>query len=124
LLWFDRVDPGQLSDASISRCIPRLVPLLRRRGRWAEIGRLFRDPLTKLREDHAIMAEANARTAGRPSFARMSPADLMADLFREQTTILYRGLRAAGRSEEAQSVRDEALRLDDSAEMREALALD
>jgi hypothetical protein len=53
----------------------------------------------------------------------MNPQDLMKDLFREQAHILVRGLRAAGRSDEASAVAHEAQLLDDSVEMREALVL-
>lgn len=121
LLWFEGVDLDGLPDAFVDRCIPRLVPPLRRRGRWADIGRLFRQPLARLREDHATMVHASAQKSNRPSFGRMSADDLLRDLFREQTTILYRGLRAAGRGDEAAAVRQEALALDPSPEMRENL---
>jgi hypothetical protein len=123
LVWFDQIDVDELAGDFLDRCVPRLVPLLRRRGRWADIGKLFRDPLAKLREDHATMMRANQASAGQRGFRGMSPEDLMKDLFREQTHIVVRGLRAAGRADEATALAREALALDDSAEMREALAI-
>jgi hypothetical protein len=122
LTWFDAIAVADLPDAFLAQCIPRLVPLLRRRGRWAEIGRLFRDPLAKLREDHATLVRANAASANQRGFRGMSPQDLMNDLFREQTHILVRSLRAAGRSDEAAAIAREALALDDSPEMHDAVA--
>jgi hypothetical protein len=122
LIWFDRITLADLPDRFVEGSIPRLVPLLRRRGRWAEIGRLFRDPLAKLRADYDAMVQANQASASQRGFRGMSPHDLMKDLFREQTHILVRSLRAAGRSDDAAAIALQALVLDDSPEMGAAVA--
>jgi hypothetical protein len=45
----------------------------------------------------------------------------MLERFRADVSVLYSGLRAAGRPSDAKLVREEALRLDPSDEMRRAL---
>lgn len=121
LAWFEGVDVHALADSVVSCCIPRLVPLLRRRGRWAEIGQLFRDPLAEVRLNHDMVVQSETQLTHMPAAVRQRTDELMKDLFREQSAVLYRGLCAAGRTEEAAAVQREAIRLDPSADMREAL---
>lgn len=53
--WFDRMGPAA-SPVHVKFIEPRLSRLLRAAGRWADMGRLYRDPLGQLR-DHTRMLE-------------------------------------------------------------------
>jgi hypothetical protein len=124
LSWFDGLNAGAQAGLSAA-VIHRLPPLLIERERWADAGRLIRDPLEELGfhaamlhlflNDHDLLPEMNAshQNALRRSVLRA---------FREEVAQLLRCLREADREVEAAAVKRKALELDDSAEMRAALS--
>jgi hypothetical protein len=125
LAWFDAIKRGP-GWQDIARSGGRsLMDVLQSRGRLADIGGLYRDPLKELAFLHSLAAD--------------QPTDVMSDLlgkemfasvqqvawtqFRKGVRELYASLRAASRHAEAAEVREEALRLDPSNEMRKVFGL-
>jgi hypothetical protein len=120
LAWFDAEDKVAAREI-IDRCAHRLIPLLRERGRWADVGRLFLDPVAEIRSEHATAESALLRFPPDQEHMRQELAKVVLHSFRDHAGVLCRGLRAAERPEDAAAVEHEALRLDDTPEMREAL---
>jgi hypothetical protein len=122
IAWFDaaKADPGTRSIISaVSRA---LIQPLKLRGRWADLGLLYRNPLQELAFQHEISTVA-ASLGPEVLNAELSAKaeDVSTSQFRAEAADLCRSLQAAGRSREAREVRDEARRLDPSEEMRRAL---
>jgi hypothetical protein len=99
-----------------------LVEPLKARGRWADIGRLYQNPLEELSRAYKSHNElVPLPPAGLPPTTTDALTGGALDNFRADVAVLYASLRAAGRISEAKAVRQEALRLDPSEEMRVAL---
>ncbi len=115
LEWFDRIkgDPGGTFD----RYWYRLEPLLERHNRWADRGKLIRDPMAKLKQMHAQMKMVERMM---PKDAQAGDPDLPARMFRDEAGRLHASLLAAEREEDARKVADEAVALDDTGAMRAA----
>jgi hypothetical protein len=121
LAWFDRTDLSRLPDQRLNRILERLAPRLIKRGRWRDIGVLQRDPLGKVARYHEIMSTGVAHTANAPEEVRTSAAADLRMHWRHQVQVLYRSLLVADRGDLAAAVCQEALRLDDSPELRSLL---
>ena len=126
LAWFDRVKGDPDADPVVRNAGPILIELLKARGRWADVGRLYRDPLKELAFQHESLAHTNL-----PMMSELLPKDALATVekmmhghFRKAAGELHASLRAAGRTADADAVRAEALRLDPSEEMKQALDSD
>jgi hypothetical protein len=108
LAWFDRQGPGYAPPTELAGVVElQVVPLLRAKGRWADIGRLFRDPVLQVRQQQRMMSSVPMVTAQHPERA----AEISRSM--EQTAVarialVYGALRAAGRSFEAEVVLSEA----------------
>jgi hypothetical protein len=123
IAWFDSVKADPNAAPILDQLTHFLVEPLRRRGRLADIGRLYAEPLKEL-TGHRLAFEVAThpsmqRRLGEEGFARVR--DVMARQFRTSAAQLVASLRAAGRTADADAVRDEALRRDPSSEMRAAL---
>lgn len=122
LAWFDRVKNDAGSGKTLEREWFRLERLLEGRERWADVARLTRNPLAKVRE-------ANAQTRMMIRSAASGEDKQQADkgkatarrMFRDTTSQLYAGLLAAGREADAVRVAAEAVKLDDTGAMRRTL---
>lgn len=123
LAWFDGVKSA--ADAEdVVRSVGRfLIEMLKQRERWADLGRLYRNPLRELAFQHEALATAPltemSSILGGEAAAQVE--ELMGSQFRQAAAELYASLRAAGRAADAKAVHDEALRLDPSEKMRTAL---
>ena len=124
LAWFDGVKDDTNAEATVRAVGRFLIELLKARGRWADVGRLYRDPLKELAFHHETLAQANL-----PMMADVLPAGALATVekvmktqFRKSVADLHTSLRAAGRTDDAAAVLAEALRLDPSDDMKRALA--
>jgi hypothetical protein len=120
LSWFDglsREDQLALPEA----IIPRVMPLLVERERWADAGQLIRDPLHELRVHGAMLDMGRSRPMPGIERHRSTVEKTMLEGLRKEAAQLVRCLQAAGRDVDAAAVKREALRLDDSPEMRNAL---
>jgi hypothetical protein len=121
LSWYDDLAP-QEQLALPSAIISRVLPMLLERERWADVGRLIRDPLEELRTHGAMLHMG--RTYPMPETVephRSSLEQTMLEGLRKEAAQLVRSLQAAGRDVDAAAVKREALRLDDSPAMRNAL---
>jgi len=121
LSWFDGL-ASEAQSAIDTAIISRVIPMLLERERWADAGRLIRDPLQDLRV-HAAMLHMG-RSFPMPDTLephRSAFEETMLEGLREEAAKLVRSLQAAGRDVDAAAVKREALRLDDSPAMRAAL---
>jgi thiol-disulfide isomerase/thioredoxin len=117
--WHDAVKDDAAAAPALERCSLHLIELLQKRGRWADIGRLHRDPVAELARHHRI---TELPAAGLPEEMRAHLVEAMARHFQARAGLMVRSLRAAGRSADAEAVEREAARLDPSPEMQRALA--
>jgi len=101
LEWFNSVKADPRYAPVIEHCAILLLAPLKEGQHWADIGRLFANPLATLAELREFFS--------------------VEENFREEVVVLYAGLRAAGRRADAKAVREEAVRLDPSDKMRRAL---
>ena len=119
LVWFDAVKHGAAAAPIIEKVAQRLIPLLTRHKRWADIGRVYADPVAELVREHELMNVAVPDWVDPEVMTQVSA--MMAVRFRENAALLFQALRAAGRGDEARAIEREASRLDPSDEMRTAL---
>ena len=133
LAWLDGLDAERRRALPASTIRFHVLPLLYERERWSEAGALLREPLVAVEEalERARMRgserepdrgayERHLILEGQVATARRVRRRVLG-LYRAITTI-HRSLRAAGREAEAAAVREAALRFEDSAAMRAALA--
>jgi hypothetical protein len=122
LSWFDGLSSTEQVGLHTS-IISRVVPMLLERERWADAGRLIRDPLEDLRT-HGVMLHMGRTYPMLPEIVasyRGMFVETMLEGLRKEAAQLVRSLKAAGRDIDVAAVKREALRLDDSPEMRAAL---
>lgn len=122
MAWFDGVELQRTPAGRRSAFLHRLTPLLIERHRWADIGRLEPAPMATLARAHEILRGALDQPPAGPAARREAAIASLQTVVRAQVVVLYRGLMAAGRSEDAAMVREEALRRDDSPALRDLLA--
>jgi hypothetical protein len=122
LSWFDGLSSTEQAALHTS-IISRVVPMLLERERWADAGRLIRDPLEELRT-HGFMLHMGRTDPELPEIVasyRGMFVETMLEGLRKEAAQLVRSLKAAGRDIDVAAVKREALRLDDSPAMRAAL---
>ena len=95
LEWFDgiKADPGY--TAVIAHCARLLWDPLRETQRWADLGRLFPDPLATLAELHEFVTFGSPQSARGEDAASAVVRRLSEKKFRDDVVVLYAGLRAA-----------------------------
>lgn len=132
LAWFDGVKADERYALVLNRCAHRLVDLLKERGRFGDIGRLYTDPVGTLVKQHRrrlpppdITADAgpDVPEAIQPHMRKILQMllDRLPKHVIEDAALMVKCLLAAGRSVEADAVEREARRIDPSEEMRAAL---
>jgi len=119
--WFDSIKADPRYTPVIEHCARLLLQPLKEGQCWADVGRLFPDPLAALSELHKFVTFGARQGGARESAASAAVTRHMLERFRADVCVLYSGLRAAGRASDAKVVREEAIRLDPSDEMRRAL---
>jgi hypothetical protein len=124
LAWFDAVKADPLSELVFGAVADNLVEILKRRNRWADIGRLHSDPLATLDQLQQMraaleMPQLKARL-GAAAYDQLKST--IAAKQRRDLGDLHAGLRAAGRDGEADALKARALSLDPSDDMKRALA--
>jgi len=127
LEWWDRIKTEPDVERTVGLVEFRLVELLERHDRWADLGRVIKQPMQKLaREAHMLqMIIATERT--RPVEAEVegddgaparhtAAASLMrrhaTDRFRDSAARLYASLLAADRDADAAKIAAEAIRIE------------
>jgi hypothetical protein len=132
LAWFDGVKGDERYAFVLDRCAFRLLKLLQERGRFGDIGRLYKDPVRTLVKQHrarlpppGITAEPGPDVSDtvRPLMRQMLQMllDQLPKEVIEDAALMIKCLLAAGRTAEADAVEREARRIDSSEEMRAAL---
>ncbi len=121
LAWFDGVADGVATSEELAHLARfTIVPMLAERGRWSDVGRAYPDGMAALRKSIATCERMTSAPFPEAHKAKMLEAATKG--FREEASLIVRGLRAAGRTEEAEQVAAEALARDASPEMKAALA--
>lgn len=121
LAWWDGVKNAP--PEGVERAA-HLLELLEEKERWADIGRLVRDPVGELRQEGDMLREVmeQAPPAEMPKEMAEQLRAYMQQRLRVRAEVLCRSARAAGRTADALAVVAEARRLDGSKEMEEALS--
>jgi hypothetical protein len=122
LEWFDKLKREHDAAPRIAAVAEFLWEPLKRHRRWLDIGRLFPDPVARLKKVHTSIGLTRIFGSIAMETERRSTINIIAATeFRSIAMLLYGALNSAGRTSEAAQVRQEALRLDASDEMRLAL---
>jgi hypothetical protein len=132
LSWFDQVKNDDRYATVLDRCDFRLGKLLTAEGRFADLGRLYKDPVaTFVKQHHNYTPPPNISTEPgpevsekvRPVMRKMLQSILagMSKYLIEDAELMVKCLVAAGRKAEADALEREARRIDPSDEMRAAL---
>jgi len=134
--WYESVKTDPRHAEVLDKVANRLIPLLRKEGRFRDIGLLYRDPIARLARVHRtyqppphIAANPYPQPVpGLPPEAQQlirqmlqTFLDEMPSHVVEEAAFMVKCLLAADRAEEAEAVDREARRLDPSEAMREAL---
>ena len=99
----------------------RIIPKLEEQNRWADVAAFYPKPLEALAEADGMRADASRLGPDAPPSMQENFRKYAENHLRTTAARLVRALATAGRTEEAATVRGEALRLDPSAEMAIAL---
>lgn len=122
LAWYDKVKDQPAANSLIERVERDLTELLIAKQRWADIGKLQKDPIAKLEQDHDFLRMTTSRQIGGFDKARKDEMDEYSrDNYREKVSTLYAGLLAAGRDNIASTYQQRARELDKSPKMTFAL---
>ena len=123
LAWFDAAHAKLVVDERLATTLERLVgPMLVEAGRWADLGALYKTPLVTLARASSMMKELTTGPASKIPEMAEQMREFAVKSLREKAAELVRALLAAGRTDDAKAVREEAQRLDSSEEMASALA--
>ena len=136
LVWFDGVKDDERYASALDRVASRLIPLLKSNDRLRDIGRIYQDPVARLRRVHADF-QPPPHIAAKPypdpdpdlgpnvnSLVRQALRTILDRLPKhviEEAALMVTCLLAAGRTADADAVEREARRLDPSEGMRAAL---
>jgi hypothetical protein len=135
LAWWDAaramLEPRpELAEALEKRVLPLLVAA----ERWADAGTLYRDPRATLKWEADLMENMRVIVSPEGGVLAMSggsetelqphlgPSRVQQKKVRNTAAQLVRALRAANRTADADAVSEDALRYDDSPEMRDAVS--
>jgi hypothetical protein len=122
LNWFDDAK-NDVHWKSMLMGIPNLEDLFIREKRWADIGRLYDDPMAMLEREQEIqlMMEKPTRLENISDEQWKIVKEMPLRMFRIRTGRIYAGLLAATREEEARKVALRAQELDKTPGMVNAL---
>jgi thiol-disulfide isomerase/thioredoxin len=108
LKWFDSIKTDKNQSDKLMKCKIDLRRLLVQKKRWADLSYLYPEPVTEVKKEH--------------EFAQMVKKQTGHNLFPKSALLIYVALLAAHRDTEAKQVESEALKLEDTQEMRAHLA--
>jgi hypothetical protein len=122
LAWFDRIKDDPESAQTFERSGFRLERLLEEHERWADLIKLYPDPVQRLRREHEQLEHMLDMDMGEGMEDRAEQMhDWATNHFRDQAGRLYGACLAADRADDAEEIAAEAVKLDDAAPMRAAL---
>ncbi|MBI5864958.1 MAG: thioredoxin family protein [Planctomycetes bacterium] len=120
--WFDRVKDNPDAAETIGRIDHLLLPFLEDEARWADMGKIDRKPVERLRKRKSMDSSGqvlSGRKMDPEMRAQVEEAEVQ--LLREEAGRAYAAQLAAGNEKLAAEVAETALELDDSPAMRIAL---
>lgn len=120
LEWFDRIKGDADARSTLERYSSRLEPILEANERWADMGRIIAEPLTRLRREWGMVA-MSGQVPNADEALRAQVRKLAIERFRGRAATLYAGLILAGRADEAATLAAKAVEMDDTPETRLAL---
>jgi len=130
LAWFDEVRERPDAASVIAPIEVRVVRLLEQHDRWADLGRLHRNPTGALASEASMMERLIAMSRAGGVAGGELDADEMRQMlefarqsFRDKAGRMYASLLAAERNEDADAVAAEAMRLEPHDPERMAQAL-
>lgn len=123
LKWFDKVKSEPRWRQVLERQMYQLEDLLDKHNRWADIGRLYPDPLETLERDHEIlqMMPKTRLPAGMDEEMRKRLEEMPKRMFQDKAGRVYASLLAAKREDDATKFAAKARELDDKPAMVAAL---
>jgi thioredoxin 1 len=112
--WFDTIKDEPRWRPMLQSNVMQFEEPLREAGRWADLGRLYQDPMRDLAFRHRVlgMTPEHELPEGLPKAQQVQIRDIPRRLFREGAGNVYAALLAADREEEAAAYAEEARRLD------------
>jgi thiol-disulfide isomerase/thioredoxin len=116
LAWFDRVkkDKSENSAKELKTSGFLLSRILIVNNRWPDVAYLHKDPIAELKDKFRFAEDIISYTKGR-DVPQINP-------FPKDAAVIYAALLAAGRTDEAIAVKKEAIKLQDSPKLRQALS--
>ncbi|MFN0134712.1 MAG: thioredoxin family protein [Phycisphaerae bacterium] len=117
LAWFDKIKATPEAEELLKYVSHHLDDLLLQNDRWSDLGKTYRDPVDSLKRN----AEMRRIPPGFPEDQKADFERSQKQLFQRNSGRLYAALLAAGRDKDAADVAGEAIKLDDSAEMKIAM---
>lgn len=118
LAWCDACDKRHYNKQHLQRLSMDLVPLFVAKERWADVGKTIDDEVADVVN---LFEQLEERRRELPHKARRGDVADLLEMFVERTRdecrVIVKGLRAAGRGEEADAAVAEARRRDPSPEM-------
>lgn len=117
--WFDAAKADLMPSPEALRLLElRVVPLLLERGRWADVGRLYRDPTAALRT--ALAHKQSVLASSVPQQLKAELEVLVRDQVVTGAAQLRACLLAAGRAAEAEAVATLARQAEGSSDLERA----
>ncbi len=121
LAWFDRAKGDPKWKDRLDRESFRLEAMLLQKQRWADYGAILGDPLQTLRMQHQISGLSMGDAGQLDEKTRADLQRRAQESWRESAATLYASLLAAKRTESAERVAAEAVKLDPDPAMTAAL---
>jgi hypothetical protein len=121
LRWFDTVKDDSERQEAIGHVAIHLERILVERERWADFGRLHPEPAAEFEGRAQVCLQHRPVKEGALAEMRDAMLASMQQHVRAMAAQFVKGLRAAGREDDARRVREIALSLDQSSEMRAAV---
>lgn len=110
LAWYDAAKNDSNQRPAVQDLEPRIIDLLLEKGRYAEAGRIWKDPRAELRNRFDWCQAVRRDAEDHPN------------LFPNHAGLMYSALLAAGRNKEAEQIARDSLQLEDSSDMRNELS--
>ncbi|MFN7020253.1 MAG: thioredoxin family protein [Phycisphaerales bacterium] len=118
LEWFDRVKNDPEAQRTIQRYSFRLERLLEESGRLGDLGKMMKNPVAQLKTKQAMGQWMPPRA---DEEMRKQLEEVHLRMVRSDAATMYAALLLAGREQTAEELAAEAMKGDDTAEMRVAL---
>jgi thioredoxin 1 len=119
LAWYDKVKDQPRYAKLVDRVSRNLSEIFIAKGRWADLGKMYPDPIAELQREHdfMVMLPKHDPPPEMDEATKKMIDEMPAKMFREKIGQMYAGLLAAGREEDAAKLAAKARELDAKPEM-------